>query len=74
MDATGLGRLRGTLAVSLPLFLRLPSLWFSALELSWGGVYLPKPKATFSGDVVKGQCTLTHLIYPKILDMSGLRL
>lgn len=65
------------LSVSLSLFLRLPYLWFSALELSWWGggvVNLPKPKATFSGDVVKGQCTLTHLIYPKILDMSGLRL
>ena len=77
MDATGLGSLRGPLAVSLSLFLRLPYLWFSALELSWWGggvVNLPKPKATFSGDVVKGQCTLTHLIYPKILDMSGLRL
>ena len=33
-----------------------------------------KPKATFYGDVVKGKCTLTHLIYPKTLDMSGLKL
>ena len=32
-----------------------------------------KPKATFYADVVKGKCTLTHLIYPKTLDMSGLR-
>ena len=47
---------------------------FQLLNCLGGGVYLPKPKATFSGDVVKGQCTLTHLIYPKILDMSGLRL
>ena len=37
MDATGLGSLRGPLAVSLSLFLRLPYLWFSALELSWWG-------------------------------------
>ena len=33
-----------------------------------------KHKATFYGDVVKGKCTITHLIYPKILDISGLRL
>ena len=33
-----------------------------------------KPKATFCGDVVKGKCTLTHLIHPKTLDMSGLKL
>ena len=32
-----------------------------------------KPKATFYGDVVKGKGTLTHLIYTKTLDMSGLR-
>ena len=37
-------------------------------------VYTSKPKATFYGDIVKGKCILTHLIYPKTLDMSGLKL
>ena len=80
-----LGSLCGPLAVSLSLFLHLPYLWFPALDLEGQEgrcmfcvcvcvcVCTSKPKAIFYGDVVKGKCTLTHLIYPKTLDMSGLR-
>ena len=79
----GFGSLCGPLAVclSLSLFLRLPYLWFLALDLSRRQgvcvcvcVYTSKPKATFYGDIVKGKCILTHLIYPKTLDMSELKL
>ena len=76
----GVGKLACPLAVSLSLFLRLPYLWFLALDLSRRQgvcvcVCTSKPKATFYGDIVKGKCTLTHLIYEsKTLDMSGLKL
>ena len=70
----GLGSLRVLLLSLSPSFSVSLTCGFQLLNCLGGGVYLPKPKATFSGDVVKGQCTLTHLIYPKILDMSGLRL
>ena len=72
----GLGSLRVLLLSLSPSFSISLTCGFQLLTCLGGRacVCTSKPKATFCGDVVKGKCTLTHLIYPKILDMSGLRL